>query len=31
VDGFLVGTSSTKPAFREIFETVYKQALKDIP
>jgi triosephosphate isomerase len=24
VDGFLVGTSSTKPAFRDIFETVYK-------
>jgi len=31
VDGFLVGTSSTKPAFREIFETVYKQAQKDLP
>ena len=30
VDGFLVGTSSTKPAFRDIFETVYKQALKDL-
>lgn len=29
VDGFLVGTSSTKPAFRDIFEIVYKQALKD--
>lgn len=24
VDGFLVGTSSTKPGFRDIFETVYK-------
>lgn len=23
VDGFLVGSSSIKPAFREIFETVY--------
>ena len=31
VDGFLVGTSSTKPGFRDIFETVYKQACKDIP
>lgn len=31
VDGFLVGTSSTKPGFRDIFETVYKQACKDLP
>ena len=30
VDGFLVGTSSTKPAFRDIFETVYKQATKEL-
>jgi triosephosphate isomerase len=27
VDGFLVGTSSIKPGFRDIFETVYAQAI----
>ena len=26
VDGFLVGSASIKPAFRDIFETVYKYA-----
>lgn len=28
VDGFLVGSSSIKPAFRDIFEKVYDQANK---
>eukprot|EP00347_Sterkiella_histriomuscorum_P021198 403334866 len=28
VDGFLVGSSSIKPGFRDIFETVYAQASK---
>lgn len=28
VDGFLVGSSSIKPGFRDIFETVYSQASK---
>ena len=29
VDGFLIGTTSTKPAFRPIFEIVHAQAQKD--
>ncbi len=28
VDGFLVGSASIKPNFRDIFETVYAQAIK---
>jgi len=28
VDGFLVGSSSIKPGFRDIFEKVYEQAIK---
>ena len=29
VDGFLVGSTSTKPAFRNIFDMVNTQAVKD--
>jgi triosephosphate isomerase len=29
VDGFLLGSSSTKPVFRNIFDMVYSQAVRD--
>ena len=29
VDGFLIGTTSCKPVFRNIFGLIHKQALKD--
>ena len=31
VDGFLIGSTSCKPVFRNIFEMVHAQAKKDLP